>query len=84
MRVNSVSFGNEKPPVYNHDTAEREAIRKLVKYWQETGDFRMARIDFYEGGEPKITLVGEKHVKKVKPEGYFSKFLKNLTRIIKK
>lgn len=81
MRISAISFGNTTPPVHNHESVENEALQKLVKYWQETGDLRMAKIDFYEGQEPQITLMGKKHVKKVKPEGNwtkFSRFIKNL------
>ncbi len=59
MRVDAISFGNKTPA--NHEEMQNKALAQIWKHWQETGDYSPARIDYFEGREPKITYIsGEK------------------------
>lgn len=84
MKISAVSFGNNNQKTYSHEKAENEALVKLAKYWAETGDLRPARIDFFSGDEPKITLVGKPPKPHVENSSMFTKFKNFLKNIIKK
>ena len=59
MNVSGISFGNKKPITPDYDRRQNEALVELWKYYQQTKDFRPAKIDFYKNGRTKISLIGE-------------------------
>ncbi|MBP3821078.1 hypothetical protein J6G99_05485 [bacterium] len=88
MRISAISFGN-KQTAKNKETMENEALVKLWKYWQTTGDFRPAKIDFYEEHPPVITMIGEKtKTKQILKQGdsvktsFFQKFIKKIFNLV--
>ncbi len=86
MRVCPVTFGNRPLPP-NHEEMQNRALAEILKHWQETGDFRPAQIDYYEGQSPKITYIGEIEKTSVKTKtskSVFSKIKKFFKGILKK
>ena len=44
-----------------HEKLQNKALTEIWKHYQETGDFSPARIDYFEGQEPKITYLNNKN-----------------------
>lgn len=85
MRVDAISFGNKTPA--NHEEMQNKALAQIWKHWQETGDYSPARIDYFEGREPKITYIsGEKNTAPAikKSSNIFSKLVNIFKKSIKK
>lgn len=86
MRTQAISFGSNnqrKTKTYKYKNEKNEVLVKLAKYWKETGDLRSARIDYYSGKEPIVTLIGEPpkpHIEKVSKFAKFKNFLKNIAK----
>ena len=85
MRVCPISFTSSESKVpLTHEEMENQALLKLWNYWNETGDFRPARIDFFEEHNPVITMIGEPPKKPVEEiikhkKGFnILKFIRNL------
>ena len=79
MKVDAISFGsNPKSPV-NHEEMQNKALLEIWKHYQETGDYSPARIDYFEGREPKIT-----YIKVKKSSNIFTKLLNIFKKVIKK
>ena len=58
MNVSGISFGNKKQVTPNFNNQRDKAIAELWNYYQQTKDFRPAKIDFYKDGRTKISLIG--------------------------
>lgn len=90
MKVSAISFGNQHL-TQNRETQENEALAKLWKYWKTTGDFRPAKINFYDDCPPVISMIGEKPKTKskfgnenYKNTSFFRKFIKKIFNLISK
>lgn len=81
MKVDAVSFGNQRRVPANHEEMQNKALAQIMKHYQETGKYEPAIIDYYENKEPRITYISDK---KSGIKSIFSSIKKVLMKIIKK
>ena len=77
MRVDAISFGNKISAT--QEEMKNKALIVIMKHWQETGNYSPARIDYFEGREPKIT-----YIKVKKSSNIFSKLVNIFKKVIKR
>jgi hypothetical protein len=91
---NQISFNGKIPKVKNKlkikmaegDNPKDKALVELLKYWEATGDFRPAQIDFSQNEIAKIKLIGKpsENIQKEHKENLLHKILNKITNIFKR
>ncbi len=80
MKVDAVSFGNQRRVPANHEEMQNKAYAQIMKHYQETGKYEPAIIDYFENGEPKITYLSDKKTCGSRIFSSIKKFFKNIIK----